>query len=156
MVLVSSCLLGEDCKYNGENNYNQAVKEAVAGEEVISVCPESCGGLPIPRPPAEIKGGTGKEVWTGNARVVNEEGEDLTARFIKGARETLQQAKTNNCRFAILKARSPSCGSKEIYDGSFEGETKPGVGVTTALLEQEGIKVINEEELNKLNELKGD
>lgn len=156
MVLVSSCLLGENCKYNGGNNYEAAVKERLKATEVVAVCPERFGGLPIPRPPAEIKGGGGADVWTGQAKVVTEAGEDVTAQFIKGAQKTLELAQKHDCKLAVLKARSPSCGCRQIYDGRFSGQVKPGTGVTTALLVEQGIKVINEEEIDKLSRLKGD
>ena len=146
MILVSGCLLGENCKYNGGNNYEPEVAERFKSGEVVSVCPESFGELPIPRPPAEIKGGDGADVWTGQAKVVTEVGKEVTAQFIKGAQKTLELAQKHNCKLAVLKARSPSCGSQQIYDGSFSGQIKPGTGVTTALLVEQGIRVINEEE----------
>jgi uncharacterized protein YbbK (DUF523 family) len=157
MILVSACLLGEDCKYNGENNYSSEVEELLAGEEVVTVCPEKLGGLSTPREPAEIIEGTAEDIWDGEAKVVNKEGEDVTPYFIRGATNTLFRARKNDCELALLKARSPSCGSKEIYNGNFAGTTKPGQGVTAFLLEKKGIKVFNEEEINKLaDKLKGE
>ncbi|AGB40362.1 hypothetical protein Halha_0360 [Halobacteroides halobius DSM 5150] len=152
MILVSACLLGQNCKYNGGNNNNPKLQKLFKQEEIIPVCPEKLGGLAIPRPPAEIKGGRGEDVLRGQAKVVNKLGADITQEFIKGAQKTLKIAKQNDCKLAILKARSPSCGSQKIYDGSFVGEKKKGQGITAALLAQEGIKIINEEELNKLEE----
>ncbi|MGM0502939.1 MAG: DUF523 domain-containing protein, partial [Bacillota bacterium] len=102
MILVSSCLLGQDCKYDGGNNDNQELKALFSEEEFIEVCPEKLGGLEIPRPPAEIKGGTGEDVLINEAQVVNEEGVDLTEEFLIGARRTLKKAIDNNCNLAIL------------------------------------------------------
>ena len=147
MILVSSCLLGENCKYDGGNNNNQQLQAIFADQEFIEVCPEQLGGLTTLRPPAEIKGGTGEDVLTQNAKVVDKEGKDVTEEFLIGARQTLEKAVDNNCKLAILKGRSPSCGSKQIYDGTFSGTTKAGKGVTTALLEKAGIRVFNEENL---------
>ena len=154
MILVSSCLLGENCKYDGGNTDNQELKALFSEEEFIAVCPEKLGGLKSPRPPAEIKGETGEDVLINEAQVVNEEGVDLTEEFLIGARKTLKKAIDNNCNLAILKARSPSCGSQEIYDGSFSGETKQGIGVTTALLQKAGIRVFNEENLMEAKKFK--
>ncbi|GAB6099335.1 DUF523 domain-containing protein [Halanaerocella petrolearia] len=154
MILVSACLLGQNCKYNGGHNNNPKLKKLLAKEEIIPVCPERDGGLSIPRPSAEIKGGTGVDVLAGEAKVVDKFGKDVTGEFIKGAKNALQLARENNCQLAILKARSPSCGSARIYNGSFTEEKQEGQGVTTALLAREGIKVINEEELDKIEKVK--
>ena len=147
MILVSSCLLGKNCKYDGGNNNHDQLQAMFDEQKFIEVCPEQLGGLTIPRPPAEIKGGDGEDVLTQNAQVVDKEVTDLTEEFLAGARQTLEKAIDNNCKLAILKARSPSCGSNQIYDGTFSGTTKAGVGVTTALLEKAGIRVFNEENL---------
>jgi uncharacterized protein YbbK (DUF523 family) len=152
MILVSACLLGENCKYNGEHNYHAQLVKLIDKEEIIPVCPERLGGLSIPRPPAEIKAGTGREVLAEEAKVVTCEGEDVTEEFILGAKKALEIAEKNNCALAVLKARSPSCGSKEIYDGTFSGEIKEGIGVAAYLLTTAGIEVINEEEVDKLKE----
>lgn len=149
-MLVSSCLLGRNCKYNGGNNYNQSVVERLAEAEIIPVCPETLGGLSIPRSPSEIKGGSGQDVLSGRARVVDKKGTDISNYFISGAEKVLKRAERSGCRSALLKARSPSCGSQEIYDGSFSGRTKAGQGVTAALLVAAGIKLINEENLDKI------
>ncbi|PRX35571.1 uncharacterized protein YbbK (DUF523 family) [Orenia metallireducens] len=150
MIAVSSCLLGEDCRYSGNNNYDRRITELLEDEEVISICPEVLGGLSTPRPPAEIQGGDGKGVLEGIARVIDKEGNDVTVSFIEGARESLALIKEHGCSLAILKAKSPSCGSRVIYDGSFSGNKKAGVGVTTALLQKEGIEVFNEEEIDRI------
>ena len=154
MILVSACLLGEDCKYDGSNNKNEELTAIFAEEELVPVCPERLGGLTNPRPPAEIKGGTGEDVLMNKAKVVDEEGKDLTDEFLTGARETLEKAVANECKIAIFKAKSPSCGTEKIYDGTFSGATKEGVGVATALLERSGIKVFNENNLMEAKKVK--
>ena len=129
-LLVSACLLGENCKYSGGNNYTPAV-EALKGKfDVIPVCPEQMGGLPTPRIPAERVG----------EKVLNREGADVTAEYRKGAEDALAVAKANGVKFAVLQERSPSCGSEYVYDGTFSGKLIPGQGVTAQLLEEHGIK----------------
>ena len=152
MILVSACLLGENCKYDGSNNQNEELQAIFSEEELVPVCPERLAELPIPRPPAEIEGGTGEDVLQNQAQVVNKEGDDLTDRFLAGARQALEKAVDNDCKIAIFKARSPSCGSKQIYSGDFDGNKKEGVGVTTALLERAGIRVFNENNLMEAKE----
>ncbi len=140
--LVSACLLGINCKYNGKNNQNKKVLELLAkGEILIPVCPEQLGGLETPRLPAEQ---LGKEV-----RIkVDEYGVmEVTGRFRKGAHEVLKIAELYGIKEAIFKQRSPSCGSGQIYDGHFSRTVVKGDGITTALLKKHGIKVISEEEL---------
>lgn len=149
--LISACLCGYNCKYNGKNNFHPVFKELLDRGEVIPVCPEELGGLPTPRPPAEIRNGTGLDVLSGKAKVINTKGEDVSEFFIKGAYITLQKALENGAVYAILKSRSPSCGAGEIYDGSFNSVLRKGDGVTAALLKKEGIKIVTEEEY-----LKGD
>ena len=138
-ILVSACLLGEKCKYSGTSNYNQDVvvflREAKA--EAVPVCPEVMGGLPTPRIPAEIRDG----------RVVTRDGRDVTEPFQKGAQEALLIARENQCSLAILKERSPSCGSSFIYDGSFTDTRIKGDGITARLLKQAGIRVLGENDL---------
>lgn len=152
MILVSACLLGENCKYDGGSNENEELQAIFAEEELVAVCPEKLAGLSIPRPPAEIKNGTGEEVLQNKAQVVNKEGEDLTNEFLAGARQTLEKAVDTGCQLAIFKSKSPSCGSKRIYSGDFDGSKKNGVGVTTALLQRAGIRVFNENNLMEAKE----
>lgn len=149
MILVSACLLGHDCKYNGGNNLNPLLVELLKDEEIISVCPEQLGGLPTPRIPSEIQNGSGKEVLAGKSIIVNKEGQNLTDNFIKGAKLTLAKAKNANAILAILKSRSPSCGVNVIYDGTFSSQLRSGDGVTTSLLRQNNIKVISDEDFIK-------
>ena len=141
-LLVSACLLGENCKYSGGNN--ALPPEALAALEerfrLVSVCPEREGGLPTPRVPSERQG----------SRVVNREGEDVTEAFRTGAALTLKRAEEEGCRLALLKERSPSCGSSLIYDGSFTGTVVPGEGVTAELLKSHGLSVCGENSLERL------
>ena len=136
-ILVSACLLGKNCKYNGGNNLNQGVLEFIEGHEVIGVCPEQLGGLSTPRLPAEIVAGL----------VTNKEGVSVDNEFRKGAQEALAVALENKVDLAILQSRSPSCGVKEIYDGSFSGKKIKGQGVFAKLLTARGIKVLDAEDV---------
>jgi uncharacterized protein YbbK (DUF523 family) len=136
-ILVSACLLGKNCKYNGGNNLNQGVLEFIEGHEVIGVCPEQLGGLSTPRLPAEIVDGV----------VTNKEGVSVDAEFRKGAQAALAAALENKVDLAILQSRSPSCGVKEIYDGSFSGKKIKGQGVFAKLLSAHGIKVLDAEDV---------
>jgi len=152
MILVSACLLGVDCKYNGSNSLNKDVLEFITDKgSFVACCPELLGGLSIPRGPYEITGGTGKEVVEGDAKVLSPTGEDVTQEFLEGARKTLNIAKQNGVKLAILKARSPSCGVNRIYDGTFSGMLIKGDGVTAALLREEGIELISDEEITERN-----
>lgn len=136
-ILVSACLLGKNCKYNGGNNLNQGVLEFIEGHEVIGVCPEQLGGLSTPRLPAEIVDGV----------VTNKEGVSVDNEFRKGAQSALAAALENKVNLAILQSRSPSCGVKEIYDGSFSGKKIKGQGVFAKLLSARGIKVLDAEDV---------
>ena len=136
-ILVSACLLGENCKYNGGNNLNQSVLGFIEGHEVIGVCPEQLGGLSTPRLLAEIVDGV----------VTNKEGVSVDAEFRKGAQAALAAALENKVDLAILQSRSPSCGVKEIYDGSFSGKKIKGQGVFAKLLSAHGIKVLDAEDI---------
>ncbi|MGL5577001.1 MAG: DUF523 domain-containing protein [Sarcina sp.] len=145
MIIVSACLCGENCKYNGGNNNNEVVKKFIENKEVLYVCPEQIGGLLTPRNPAEIVG-CAKGVLNGEDKIISNEGKDVTFEFLKGAREVLKIAKDKNVKLAILKAKSPSCGKGLIYDGTFTGHKIKGNGVTAQLLIDNGVKVINEDE----------
>ena len=136
-ILVSACLLGKNCKYNGGNNLNQGVLEFIEGHEVIGVCPEQLGGLSTPRLPAEIVAG----------HVTNKEGVSVDAQFRKGAQTALAVALEKKVDLAILQSRSPSCGVKEIYDGNFSGKKIKGQGVFAKLLSAHGIKVLDAEDV---------
>lgn len=147
MILVSSCLLGIKAKYNGGENTVPDLVDLCRTGLILPVCPEQLGGSPTPRPPAEIRGGTGLDVLHGRARVYNDRGEDITDVFIEGAHNVLKLCRIFPVQAAILKERSPSCGCNLIYDGTFRGARLKGRGVTAALLEAEGIPVYSEEEL---------
>lgn len=136
-ILVSACLLGKNCKYNGGNNLNQGVLDFIEGHEVIGVCPEQLGGLSTPRLPAEIVDGV----------VTNKEGVSVDAEFRKGAQSALAAALENKVDLAILQSRSPSCGVNEIYDGNFSGKKIKGQGVFAKLLSAHGIKVLDAEDV---------
>ncbi len=136
-VLVSNCLLGINCRYKGDNCKNDKVIKFLKDKEVIGVCPESAGGLPIPRDPSEIVGN----------KVLSKSGKDVTAEYKKGAEFALKLAKENKVDLVIFKAKSPSCGHGIIYDGTFTGNKIPGNGITTQLLLDNGFKVITEEDL---------
>ena len=131
-LLVSACLLGENCKYSGGNNYNPIVEALRERFELISICPEQLGGLPTPRVPSERVG----------EKVLNREGADVTCEFQLGAEKTLEIAKAHGIRRAVLQERSPSCGCGTIYDGSFSGTLAPGMGLTAQLLVDHGIEVL--------------
>lgn len=147
MILVSACLIGLNTKYNGGNNINKVFVDLIKHGNAIPFCPEQAGGLPTPRPAAEIIGGDGCDVLDGKARVINREGVDVTEAFIKGAQETLKLAKLVYAKEVIFKNKSPSCGSSVIYDGSFTGKLKDGMGVTAAMLLRNGIRVIGSDDL---------
>jgi len=135
-IMVSACLLGENCKYNGGNNRNEKVLEYVRGHQVISVCPEVMGGLPTPRVPSEIRDNV----------VINKEGTIVDKEFRKGAKEAFEIALRENVDLVILKAKSPSCGTKQVYDGTFSGRLVDGQGIFTAMIKEAGISFIDEKE----------
>ena len=140
-VLISACLLGVRCRYDGGDSRNEAAIKQQKKYEFVPVCPEESGGLPTPRPPAEIIGGDGDAVLNGKAKVMTVDGTDVTDAYLKGARHALEVALSNGATHVILKARSPSCGCGDIYDGTFSGNLTSGDGVTTALLKRHGITV---------------
>lgn len=145
-LIVSACLAGERCRYSGDGfqeypELRRLVKEGKA----IPVCPEVLGGAPVPRDPCEIRGGDGFDVLDGRARVFSSRGEDKTTVFVRGAAAVLDLARRAGARTAVLKERSPSCGSSAIYDGTFTGAKVPGCGCAAALLLREGLDVYSEE-----------
>lgn len=150
MILVSACLAGICCKYDGGNNGIPLIKELVRQGKAIPLCPEQLGGLPTPRMPAEIKGGSARDVLQGKALVVRKDGADVTENFIRGAGEVLKFCREMGIRCAILKSKSPSCGKGLVYDGTFSGKLVEGNGVTAQLLIDSGIEVMTEEEFKKI------
>lgn len=139
-ILVSACLLGVNCRYDGKGNLHKRLKVEMGNYNFIPVCPEQLGGLETPRQPSERVGD----------RLISKVGKDVTANFIQGANEALELAKLYQCEYAILKERSPSCGYGQIYDGTFTGRLTPGNGVTGELLVAHKIKVIGESGLEEL------
>jgi len=140
MYLISACLVGVNCRYNGKNALDERLVELIESGKAIAVCPEVLGDLPIPREPCEI-------IKTGDKtqKVISESGKDYTKNYLKGAAKTLEICKIIGIEKAILQSRSPSCGYGKIYDGTFKGKLIEGNGVTAELLDKNGIKVFNEE-----------
>ena len=139
-ILVSACLLGLDCRYDGKNCYIGKIEELKKHAVLIPVCPEQMGGLPTPRVPAEIQG----------ERLISREGTDVTSNYEKGAEMALKIAQINGCDMALLKQKSPSCGHGRIYDGSFSSNIIEGEGNTTKLLLNNGIRCYSDEEIDDL------
>ena len=139
-ILISACLLGLPCRYDGRSVEYTEIEKLKKKYNLIPICPEIYGGLPTPRVPAERVG----------QRVINKNGGDVTESYDRGAACALKLARDCGCRIAILKERSPSCGSHEIYDGSFGGKLLHGMGVTAELLKRHGIRVLSEEEISEL------
>lgn len=137
MILVSACLLGENCKYSGGNNRNEAVCRYVGEGEYVPFCPEQAGGLPTPRLPSEIRDG----------RVLARDGTDVTAAFARGAEKALVLCREKGVTEAILKEGSPSCGCHLVYDGTFSNKKIPGMGVTARLLSERGIRLRSEQDI---------
>ena len=138
-ILVSSCLLGENVRYDGTNNLidDPNFKELIKDHQIIPFCPEVQGGLPTPRDPAEIQ----------NGKVLTKKGENVSKAFYLGALKALEVCETEEITIALLKAKSPSCGNDNIYDGSFQSKLIEGSGIAAALLIENGIKVFNEKQL---------
>ena len=139
-VIISACLIGVNCKYDGNNNYNPLIIKLSEKYNLIPVCPEVIGGLFTPRTSAEIIG----------EKVINKDGIDVTSEFEKGANAALQICKLYNVKKAVLKTKSPSCGYEEIYDGSFSGKVIKGNGKTADLIIKNDIKIYNENEIEEL------
>lgn len=142
-ILVSACLVGICCRYDGGHGYNEVIANLSKRHTLIPICPEQLGGLPTPRPPAELRDG----------RIVTKSGDDMTLQFDRGAKETLKLGQLTNCTLAILKNRSPSCGTTQIYNGHFSGEQIDGMGITARILSQNNIIVINETDIQMLKAL---
>jgi uncharacterized protein YbbK (DUF523 family) len=137
MKIVSACLAGVNCKYDGKSRAHKEIMRLVERGKAIPVCPEQLGGLPTPRPQTEQKDG----------RILTKTGEDMTVQFERGAREALKIAKLANCDEAVLKSHSPTCGAGKVYDGTFTGNLIEGDGVFAKLLKENGIRVRTEEDL---------
>lgn len=142
MDICSACLIGSKCRYDGEAREDVQIKSRYEARELKAICPECLAKLSIPRCPSEIVGGDGDDVLNGKARVMAQDGKDITAEFMEGAKKTLEAAKRCGAKRAYLKSKSPSCGCGRIFDGTFSGTLRTGDGVTVALLKRHGIEVI--------------
>ena len=140
MIIVSGCLAGIACRYDGKAKENKKIAQLVKEKKALTACPECMGGLKSPKEPSEIVGGDGYDVLDGKAKVISRDGKDVTAQFLKGAQKFLEYSQNNGATVVYLKKKSPSCGCGEIYDGSFSGKLKKGDGVTAALLKRNGIE----------------
>lgn len=154
MLLVSRCLAGAKCRYNGEGKPNRAVIEFLQGlqegRDYVFICPETAGRLPIPRLPGEIIGGDAAKVWAGAAKVQNHAGADYTPGFIAGADIACQTAAKTGARAALLKEKSPSCGVHLVHNGHFDGTTVPGQGIAAYALARQGVRLFSEDDLDEL------
>jgi uncharacterized protein YbbK (DUF523 family) len=139
-ILISGCLLGIHCRYDGTGMLEKGLIQNMQQHHFIPICPEQLGGLQTPRDPAECVGN----------KVITKKGEDVTNQYMAGAEEALKVASLYNCKVAILKERSPSCGCGKIYDGTFSNHLVEGDGITSQLLKKNGIKVIGESQLEDL------
>lgn len=146
-ILLSACLTGIACTHAAEAKTKDWAVRLIAEGRAIPVCPEVAGGLPIPRPAAEIHGGDGADVIAGRARVIDEHGADVTDNFLEGATKATRAAA--DVSFAVLKARSPSCGADRTYDGTFTGTLREGDGVTAAMLRAAGVTVVTDEQIDQ-------
>lgn len=142
MDIASACLIGRKCRYDGEARENEEIKKLYLDGKIKPVCPECLAGLKIPRCPSEIIGGDGNDVLNGKAKVIAQDGGDITREFVEGAYKMLDAAKACGAKRAYMKSKSPSCGVAAIYDGTFSGKLRTGIGVTSALLIKNGIEVI--------------
>ena len=149
-VLVSACLLGDPVRYDGRSKATNDADliELTKQGRIISFCPEVAGGLPIPRAAAEIQHGDGVAVVDGFSTVSTAQGKDVTSAFMRGAKLALELCRQHQIKVAILTESSPSCGSHQIYDGSFTGHSRAGIGVTTALLRRHGISVFSQNQIS--------
>lgn len=152
-ILISACLLGERVRYDGNANSatHPYLEQWQQTNRLVSLCPEMAGGLPTPRTPAEIIQTSGQEVLDGHAQVRTQNGVDVTDAFLAGAQHALAVAQKYDCRFALLAARSPSCGNEQIYSGEFNGRLVSGAGVTAQLLKNHGIEVFNQNQIEQLH-----
>ncbi|HHW18174.1 MAG TPA: DUF523 domain-containing protein [Firmicutes bacterium] len=150
--MVSSCLCGFRCRYDGTCSSTPIIDRLMKEGKVVPVCPEILGGLPVPRPPSEILGGDGSDVISGKARVLTISGIDVTSFYVRGALRALAVGLESGCTSAVLKARSPACGLGQIYDGSFSRRLKTGHGVLASLLKKHGFVIYTENDLDRLRD----
>ncbi len=142
-VMVSACLLGDNCKYDGKNNYHEKLNKFLEDKIVIKVCPEMLGGLGVPLLPSEITGD----------KVINKHGDDVSYYFTKGALETVKIAQREQISIAILKSNSPSCSNEMVYDGTFTHNLVYGEGITAHMLKLNGVEVFNENDIDRLERM---
>jgi len=155
-ILVSACLLGHKVRYDGNDNLQTHLRlqALIKSGNVVAICPEMAGGLPTPRPPAEIQNArSGIDVIKGNAKILTVDGADVTSQYIEGAHKALALVREHDIHVAILKARSPSCGSEKIYDGTYSRSLIHGMGVMAALLSQHGVSVFDEYHIDEALEM---
>lgn len=152
VVLVSSCLLGDCVRYDGSNvlRSENSLREVLGKYRIMKICPEVEGGLSIPRSPAEIVGGTAREVVEGSAQVITKDGRNVTREFMAGAEKVLQICMREDIKLAVLTENSPSCGSTMVYDGTFSGSKISGEGVSSALLRKNGVTVCSQYDLEDI------
>lgn len=139
-IAVSACLVGKNTKYDGKNNYNEAVMKYIEGKEVILICPEVSGNMTIPRIPCEIK----------ENKVINKNNEDKTINFYNGAKKEIEKLLNEKITTIIVKEKSPSCGLKYIYDGSFQGKVINGSGIFTSLALKHNFTIYSEKDIEKI------
>ena len=151
-ILISSCLLGVECNYAGKTSsawlkgFSDLIKQQIAdGVQFIPVCPEQLGGMNTPRRPSELQG-PALDILSGKAKITSNSGEDVTRNFVVGAEQALHVAKLFDVDMAVLKSKSPSCGSRQVYDGTFSGVLVDGRGIAACLLAKNGVKILNEKE----------
>ena len=136
-IVVSACLMGRNCKYNGGNNYNENLVEMLKDKDIIEVCPEVAAGMPVPRPAVEIF----------NGRVIREDGSDWDEVYRKGVEAVMKQLEDEDIEYAVLQSRSPTCGVKQIYDGTFSKTRVEGQGLLARALSKRGIALIDVEDI---------
>lgn len=142
MIAISACLAGIPCRYDGRSKPHAACQAMLLAEGALLVCPECLGGLPTPRPPAELPGGSAQDVWEGKRPILNREGQDVTEAYMAGAQRLLALCQRQEITEVWLKAKSPACGCGKVYDGSYSGRLVDGDGLAAALLKRNGIRVI--------------
>ena len=147
MILISGCLIGRRVRFDGGVKTNELLMKYNERGRFIAVCPECFAMLPVPRPPMELQHTTGEKVLAGKGRAIDKNGQDTTGHLVMGAEKVLKIAEAYHVRVAILKERSPSCGTHFVHSGNFDGKTMKGMGVCAALLEAHGIKVYSDEEM---------
>ena len=154
LILISACLIGERVRYDGgvRTKIDDDIQRWQLNKRLISLCPEVIGGLLVPRPPAEIEKGDGCDVLSENSDVIDMESRIVTSAFVNGANKAMELVRKYRIKVAVLKDGSPSCGVTYIYDGSFSSKRIPGSGVTTALLQKNGVRVFSENEIKKVDE----